>query len=63
MDEWYCNVCDEKMQEADIIMVYMEDTEIPGAVGMVCPKCQELYLPESFVIEQVNPGERMLEGK
>lgn len=61
MEQWHCFKCKEEMQEEDILMEYMEI--IRFQLGLKCPKCGTLYLPEDIVIEVVNPGEKQLETK
>ena len=63
MEEWHCFACKVKMEEADINMVYTDDLEMPGGMGLRCPSCGVEYLEEDFVIDQVLTGEKMLEGK
>jgi len=62
MEQWYCFKCKEKMEEAEVSLIYKE-TELPGAFGIKCPKCGVEYLLEEFVVGEVNQGEIMMEGK
>jgi len=62
MEQWYCFKCKEKMEETEVTLIY-HDTELPGAVGIKCPKCGAEYLLEEFVIRELIPGEKMMEGK
>jgi hypothetical protein len=63
MEQWHCFRCNVKMEEADILMVYMDGLEMPGGLGLRCPSCGVEYLTEDFVMDQVVMGEKMLEGK
>lgn len=61
MEEWYCFKCNERLEEADIEMEFMEI--IRFVEGFKCPKCGAAYLPEQLVVEVIVPGEQEIEAK
>jgi len=61
MGQWYCFKCKEEMVVEDVEMTYLDVT---GPIeGIKCPKCGTAYLLEKRVMEEVIPGEEMIEGK
>ena len=61
MAEWYCFKCKEKMEAAEIKLVYME-IEAKGE-GLRCPKCGASYITEEIAIEKMARAEKMIEQK
>jgi len=61
MEEWYCFKCEEKMEESDLCMEYMEIVRFQP--GLKCPKCGTGYLMEKIVVEVISPGEDEIEEK
>ena len=61
MADWYCSKCKEKMEEAEIELVYME---IDGKqVGLRCPKCGTSYITEEIAVDKMARNEKMIEEK
>ena len=61
MNEWYCFKDKVKMEEAELILSYMQLTQhIPG---LKCPKCGVEYLTEKTVMTSVMAAESALEMK
>lgn len=61
MEKWHCFKCQEEMKETDILMSYLEFSNM--AEGLQCPGCGVSYLTEETVIEKVLEAEEMLENK
>ena len=61
MVEWYCFKCKEKMDPAEVKMVYLE---VDGtSEGIRCPKCGVCYIPEDIATDKLARGEKMIENK
>ena len=61
MTEWRCFKCEEKMEEAEVAMEYLE---IDGeAEGLECPKCSARYILEDIATTKVAKAEKMIENK
>ena len=61
MAQWHCFKDKVPMVETDLIMTYLEMTNVTE--GIKCPKCGAVYLLEETVVEKVNKAEEMLENK
>ena len=60
MAEWYCFKCKEKLEEAELKLIY---EEVEGKqVGLRCPKCGASYIEES-AIDEMAKTEKMIEEK
>ena len=61
MAEGNCFKCKEKMQPAEIDMVYLEIEN--KTEGLKCPKCGASYITEEIAVGEMARGEKMIEEK
>ena len=61
MADWYCFKDKVKMEEASLVLSYLQLSQrVPG---IKCPKCGTAYLTEELVMNVVHPAEEMFEQK
>lgn len=61
MAEWYCAKDNEKMQTAEISLLYLEiDAK---QEGLRCPKCGASYITEEVAMDRLSKAEKMIEQK
>lgn len=60
-EKWHCFKDKVPMNEADVVLSYLNVTEIIN--GWKCPECGVIYLDEETVVEKVVNAEQMLEEK
>lgn len=63
MAKWKCNQCNVDMEEADDIELTFGEVDLPPGTGFRCPKCKVEFLESSYVTDELNSAEQMLEGK
>lgn len=63
MSDWICVKCGSDTEETDEIEIRYDDMELPSASGVRCPVCGREYLLSSFVVDELNASEEMLQGK
>ena len=61
VEKWHCFKCKEKMEEATIVVDYMDIKG--GQVGIECPKCGAAYIPEQTVVGAMRNNEDELDAK
>lgn len=61
MSEWYCYKDKVKMEDAELVLSYMQLVQI--VPGLKCPKCGVQYLTEKTVMTTVMAAESALEMK
>jgi len=61
MTKWYCFKCKEKMEGAEIDVVFLEVEN--KAPGLKCPKCGTSYIMEETAVGEMAKGEKMIEQK
>jgi hypothetical protein len=61
MAEWYCFKDKEKMETAEINLLYL-DIEAKQE-GLRCPKCGDSYITEDVALDKVAKAEKMIEQK
>ena len=60
MEQWYCYECRQKMVEGDILITYLEMSNV--VKGIKCPTCGAAYLLEETA-KKLAQAEEMLETK
>lgn len=62
MSNWHCYTCKVAVEEQDVDTQFLENPPMEF-IGLVCPNCQEIWLTEDVVMEEISQAEADAEAK